>query len=166
MDNAQRAVIAAKIADHLTGRPKANTECPLSTIEDAAAKVNVSRSYAAKASAILKKAPELAQAVLDGKLGIAVASKLKDAPPDERAAVVERLKGGKNVADAIKGTCAEPNNSGKPFYTEKGIVKAFDELCRQVDGRAKVHGSCKEHLKMVEALNSFFGEYREWLKAT
>ena len=169
LDKGQRAMMAAKMATAKVGRPKESTleesiidKSSLQesiTGEQAADKLNVGAGTVSRARAINNKSEVLAQAVLNKELSLNNAEKLMNASP----AIIESALAKVRAGEPIKNVIIR-NDSGKPVYTEKAIVKAFDELCRQIDGRAKVHGKCKHHTEMTKALNTFFGEYKEWLK--
>ena len=93
MDESQRAMVAAKLANLFEGRPaKTAQNCAVSQT-DAAHKLNVGRRTVQQAAAVLERgAPELVRAVEQGKVAVSAAVKIAERPKEEQARIVRRVE--------------------------------------------------------------------------
>ena len=89
LDESQRAMIAAKIANLSEGRPSNDTKDAVS-IPKAAQVMNVSRASIGRARKVLDKAaPEVVAAVEAGRVSVGAAAEVADAPTEEQTAAAK-----------------------------------------------------------------------------
>lgn len=99
LDQSQRAMVAAKIANLGEGRPKETASKEAFISQPAAARVlGVSRASVQRARAVLDAAPELAEEVAQGKLKVSAAEKMVR----ERRREAERQAAVANISEAAK----------------------------------------------------------------
>jgi ParB-like chromosome segregation protein Spo0J len=94
LDESQRAMVAAKIANLPEGRPKNNSANLQSYSQsDAAKQLNVSTRSVAAASKVVKTAiPEVVSAVESGKLAVSTAASLADKTPEQQRETLEKCE--------------------------------------------------------------------------
>jgi ParB-like chromosome segregation protein Spo0J len=93
LDESQRAVIAAKIANLGEGRPNETASKEAVSQSDAAALVNVSRSAVQWAATVLREgAPEVVEAVQRGEMSVAAAAVIVKQPAEEQKCALELPK--------------------------------------------------------------------------
>lgn len=130
MDESQRAMVAARIANMGVGKPKNDIGAIAPISQTAAAEqMNVSRDSVKRAAAVINNAePEIVQAVEEGRLAVSAAVQAIELPPEaqrEAAASPEPAK-------AIKVHVA--NNSGNmEWYTPAQFIEAAREAMGSID---------------------------------
>jgi N6-adenosine-specific RNA methylase IME4 len=91
LDESQRAMIAARLANMMgVGRPSKNI-APIGAISgsEAAERMSVGRRNVVRAKKVLNEGtPELADAVDSGKIAVSVAAKIADLEPEQQAQVI------------------------------------------------------------------------------
>lgn len=105
MDESQRAMVAAKIANLSEGRPSETASIEAVSQSDASKLMNVSRSAVQRAAKVQQQAaPELVEAVQAGLVSVSAASGLIHAPAEEqrRVAEIAKTESYKETQDAIK----------------------------------------------------------------
>ena len=103
LDESQRGMIAARLADMARGRPESNSPIGLftHTQSEAAALLNVGTSTVKRARAVLTKGePELAEMVAAGKLSVAAAEDVAKLSQDEQKQAI--AGGAAGVKEAAK----------------------------------------------------------------
>lgn len=106
LNESQRAMVAAKVANIGHGGQRANLPLEATTNEDAASMLNVSeRSVKTARKVQANAAPELAEAVESGRVSVSAAADVSELPAEEQAEVVAR--GEKEILAAAKGIRAK-----------------------------------------------------------
>lgn len=170
LTKAQRAMIAAKAATALVGRPVKSPpeeniipESPM-TSGEAAKQMHVSKGHVDRAKSI--KSPLLQDAVRDSVITIGAAIKLDCLSDEDQQDAIDEIQAGKNLKDSdndkVKAAFT-PNGSAPKVYKDKYVVKCFDQICRLVGERAKQHGSSAAHKKVKEDLNTFMVDFKAWV---
>lgn len=130
LTESQRAMVAAELANMKKGRPsEENAPIGAFSQDEAAEMLGVSRRSIQRATETRKKAaPELANAVKEGKVSVAAAAAVAEAVPDksEQAAIVAK---GPNAVKAEAKKAREQKKAAKPKPTPppKPIHEAMDE---------------------------------------
>ena len=125
LNESQRAMIAAKIANLPKGRPGKNPPIGGFTQSEAAKMLNTSERSVGRASKVQKSSvPEVAKAVETGKVPVSVAAKLADAPPEEQREAIARVERGEKrplpkQPPRRKTVAMEPEPEGKFIQVEK-----------------------------------------------
>lgn len=107
LDESQRAMVGARLANMNEGRPRKDTASieavsPAVSQTSAAEQVNASRASVQRASAVIAaRSPELTHAVDSGHLAVSVAAKLVDLPPAELRAAVAKIEAGAKPAHVL-----------------------------------------------------------------
>lgn len=128
LNESQRAMVAAELANMKEGRPPDNTPqiCGVSAAA-AASMLSVGKRSVETAAKVRKKAaPELASAVKEGAVSVSAAADLADAVPDkaEQAAIVAR--GAKAVQQEAK-KARERKKAAKPKAALKPPLEPIHE---------------------------------------
>ena len=91
LNESQRAMVAAKIANMPAGQPKKNSANLRNTQTDAAQLLNTSERSIQHAKKVERQAvPEIVTAVETGKLSVSVAATLAEAPPEKQREVIAK----------------------------------------------------------------------------
>lgn len=91
LNESQRAMVAASIANMKPGRPGETASIEAVSQSAAAEKLNVSRSAVQRASKVMDEgAPELVEAVKSGAVKVSAAAQVTDLPPEKQADLVKR----------------------------------------------------------------------------
>ncbi len=138
LTESQRATVAAKLANIEPGQfagnqhvPSANLQTPAVSQSDAAKLLNVStRSVASAKKVIEEAAPELVQAMDEGRASVSAAASLLSLPKEEQAVIAAGDK--KSIQRASKGAKARSSELARPDIAEHvlRIINAMDVLAR------------------------------------
>lgn len=138
LTESQRAAVAAKLANIEPGQfvgnqhvPSANLRTPAVSQADAAKLLNVStRSVTSAKKVIEEAAPELVQAMDEGRASVSAAASLLALPREEQAAVARGEK--KEIQKAAKATRAKSAEIVRPSIPEHvlHVINAMDVLAR------------------------------------
>jgi hypothetical protein len=103
LNESQRAMVAAKLANLGEGRPaKTSSIAPVSQ-EGAAGLLKVSRESVKRAKQVRDKAtPELLAAVDQGHLAVSVAAKAATLPAEDQREIAEKAKAGERFIDVAQ----------------------------------------------------------------
>lgn len=108
LDESQRAMVGARIANMNEGRPRKDTASieavsPAVSQTAAAEQVNASRASVQRAAVVIRDAePELVAAVDQGHIPVSVAEKLSKVAPDEQRAIVARVEAGAKLGGGLR----------------------------------------------------------------
>jgi N6-adenosine-specific RNA methylase IME4/ParB-like chromosome segregation protein Spo0J len=93
LSESQRGMVAAAIANMPAHRPADNSANLQTSQAQAAELLNVStRTVAAAAKVVARAAPEIVQAVQQGRIAVSDAAKIVDRPQDEQRAIMEKAR--------------------------------------------------------------------------
>ena len=103
LNESQRAMVAANIANMDEGRPKETAQICAVSQDEAAAMLNVSRRTVQAAVKVRDDAePELVAAVEQGKIAVSQAAQIASRPPEEQRAIVGRVQAGEKPVAAVR----------------------------------------------------------------
>ena len=122
LDESQRAMVAAKLANMRVGRPTKETTSIEGVSTGAAAKLlNVGRASVERARVVQSRgAPELAEAVEQGKVAVSTAETIARAAPAEQAQILETAAGDeKKILAAAKEIRSRQRKERFEQVTEK-----------------------------------------------
>lgn len=179
LDESQRAIVAARLANLGVGRPKSQAQAdsdakpfepapehipPIGGISAraAAAMVNVSERSVERARAVLNDGvEELQHAVEQGHVAVSAAEKIARLPDDEQREAVKALPAGSR---AIMASRQEPDDSLDYFPTPPWATRALVELVLQrvehipaLRSKTALEPACGEG-HMAEVLAEYFGK--------
>lgn len=128
LNESQRAMVAAAIANLGEGRPKTTQICAVSQ-KEAAKLLNVSHRTVQAAVKVKDKAtPELRKAVESGKIAVSQAAKIADKKPEEQKEIVEKNK--KASADAQFRTSFSGDNE---WFTPIQYIESARKVMGGID---------------------------------
>lgn len=140
LDESQRSMVAAKIANLGEGRPSSETMTGGAVSQDTAAEaMNVSRRSVSRAKKVIERAaPEVVKAVERGELEVKVAAEIADAPREEQIEAVQHGKEGvKQLRKKIKATAAPaaPRESKAEFQARerRTIMDRLVDIARAIE---------------------------------
>jgi 16S rRNA G966 N2-methylase RsmD len=121
LNESQRAMVGAQIANMPQGRPDKAANLPVSQ-EQAATLVNVSERSVRDATKVEEKAtPELAQAVRDGEVSVSQAAKLAEEDPSLQMAVSAKVAGKKKSGPAAEKEARAESKAKRKSATPEAI---------------------------------------------
>jgi len=114
LNESQRAMVAAKLANMPQGRPETNAQICAINQEEAAEMLSVARRSVQSAKKVRDKAePEVVALVEQGKLSVSLAEKVSEKPKEQQIELVEQIKAGKNSSKAAKSVIKEAKEKRK-----------------------------------------------------
>jgi len=103
LNESQRAMCAARLANMGEGRPGKTTPIGVVSQPASAELLNVSCRSVQRANTVIENGvPELVAACDAGQVAVSVAAKIADLPKSEQKAIAKRIKNGDKPADAIR----------------------------------------------------------------
>jgi ParB-like chromosome segregation protein Spo0J len=136
LDESQRAMVAAKLANMKEGRPSETLQICRVSQSAAAEKLNVSTRSVADAKAVLKnkeKSPELIEAVEQGEIPVSVAADVAKLPEE----VQHQIIGSDDRKAAAKRLIAEHKKTQKPDDPDERQLKALHKAWDAADSDAR-----------------------------
>lgn len=150
MDESQRAMVAAKIANLGEGRPSETSPIGLVSQADAGRLLNVGLTSIKRARKVAEEAvPELQEAVESGRVSVSAAAGLTQAPPEEQRRVAEASKSDNyrdtqaaiseararidTSASALLGAHVGANSGDNEWYTPAEYIKAAHAVMGGID---------------------------------
>jgi len=145
LDEGQRDMAGARIANLGEGRPGKTASIEAVSQEKAANLLNVSRSGIQRAAKVIKDGvPELAAAVDAGKLSVSAAAEATKKAPRQQKEIAEQAQAGKSTTarevaemDSLGLADKTPHvahNSGEnEWYTPEEIIKAVRKTMERID---------------------------------
>jgi N6-adenosine-specific RNA methylase IME4 len=102
LDESQRAMIAAKLANLGEGRPSLTASIEAVSQANAATMFNVSRSAVQRAAKVYEGAiPDIVAAVEEGRLAVSLAAHAADLPASRQRSITENLGNGRSPATLV-----------------------------------------------------------------
>lgn len=118
LNESQRAMVAAKIANMTDGRPDKTASIEAVSQSKAAEILNVSRSNVQRAKVVQDHGtPELVAAVERGEVAVSTAAVIAQAPPEEQVVIV--AQGPKQIVEASKKVRAKKSEKRRGERVEK-----------------------------------------------
>lgn len=135
LDESQRAMVAASLANLGEGRPETAQICAVSQTA-AADMLNVSRRMVQSAVAVKRDgADELVAAVQDGLVSVSAATEAVELDADTQRAIVEEVAGGRKASEVIREYKPHvANNSGNnEWYTPAPFIASARAVMGGID---------------------------------
>lgn len=136
LDESQRAMVAASLANLGEGRPSATASIEAVSQTNAAQMLNVSRSAVQRAAAVFADgSPELVSAVQDGLVSVSAATEAAELDADTQRAIVEEVANGRKASEVIREYKPHvANNSGNnEWYTPAAFIGSARAVMGGID---------------------------------